>query len=98
MEGLDRVLKERSLEGVVVGHPAMFSVFIGEGIPKDFRDTARHDEHLYEDICFRMIRKGVMPCPDALEPWFVCAAHTDEDVAKTLQVFDEAVGEALADK
>jgi glutamate-1-semialdehyde 2,1-aminomutase len=98
MEGIDRVLKERSLEGVVVGHPAMFSVFIGEGTPRDFRDTVRHDEHLYEDICFRMIRKGVMPCPDALEPWFVCAAHTDEDVAKTLQVFDEAVGEALADK
>jgi glutamate-1-semialdehyde aminotransferase len=30
-----------------------------------------------------------------LEPWFVCAAHTDEDVAKTLQVFDESLADAL---
>ncbi len=32
----------------------------------------------------------------ALEPWFVCAAHSDEDVATTLQVFEESLSEALA--
>jgi glutamate-1-semialdehyde 2,1-aminomutase len=98
MEGIDTILKERSVEGMSVGHPSMFSVFIGEGELRDFRDTARHDEHLYEDLCYRMIKRGVMPCPDALEPWFVCAAHTDEDVAKTLDVFDESLGEAIAAK
>jgi glutamate-1-semialdehyde aminotransferase len=36
----------------------------------------------------------VFPVDDALEPWFVCAAHTDEDVAKTLQVFEESLEEA----
>jgi glutamate-1-semialdehyde aminotransferase len=30
------------------------------------------------------------------EPWFVCAAHTDEDVATSLQVFEESLTEALA--
>jgi glutamate-1-semialdehyde aminotransferase len=43
----------------------------------------------------KMIGKGVMPCPDAKEPWFVCAAHTDDDVAITLQVFEESLDEAL---
>ncbi|HEY6635688.1 MAG TPA: aminotransferase class III-fold pyridoxal phosphate-dependent enzyme, partial [Acidimicrobiia bacterium] len=96
MEGLDVILKEKSVEGTVTGHPSMFSVFIGEGDPRDFRDTAKHDNALYDDTCFRMIRKGVMPCPDALEPWFVCAAHSDEDVAMTLQVFEESLTEAMA--
>jgi hypothetical protein len=32
------------------------------------------------------------------EPWFVCAAHTDEGVATSLQVFEESLTEALADK
>ena len=96
MEGLDVILKEKSVEGTVTGHPSMFSVFIGEGDPRDFRDTAKHDSALYDDTCFRMIRKGVMPCPDALEPWFVCAAHSDEDVAMTLQVFEESLTEAMA--
>ena len=98
MEGLDTILREKSVPATVTGVPSMFSIYMGEGTPKEFRDTAGHDGDLYDDVCFRMIRKGVMPCPDALEPWFVCAAHTDEDVALTLQVFEEALGEALADK
>jgi glutamate-1-semialdehyde 2,1-aminomutase len=95
MEGIERILNGRGVPGKVTGHPAMFSVFLGEGDITEFRHTARHDTDLYEDICFRMIAKGVMPCPDALEPWFICAAHTDEDVAETLQVFEESLDEAL---
>ena len=98
MEGIERALADKGVESKVTGHPSMFSVYIGEGDPKEFRDTAGHDHELYEDICFRMIRKGVMPCPDALEPWFICAAHSDEDVATGLQVFEEALAEALAER
>jgi glutamate-1-semialdehyde 2,1-aminomutase len=98
MEGIEGLLVDKGVEGTVTGHPSMFSIFLGEGDPKEFRDVSGHDEDLYEDILFRMIRKGVMPCPDALEPWFVCAAHTDEDVATTLQVFEESLTEALARK
>jgi len=98
MEGISGILSDHSVEGTVTGHPSMFSIFLGEGDPKEFRDTSGHDEELYEDICFRMIHKGVMPCPDALEPWFVCAAHTDDDVATSLQVFEESLVEALREK
>lgn len=96
MEGIERVLADKGVDGKVTGHPAMFSIYLGEGDPKEFRDTSGHNTELYEDLCFRMIRKGVMPCPDALEPWFVCAAHDDEDVAQTLQVFEESLTGALA--
>jgi glutamate-1-semialdehyde 2,1-aminomutase len=95
MEGIEKVLADRGVEGKVIGHPAMFSIFIGEGDLRDFRDTSRHNDELYDATLFGMIRRGVMPCPDALEPWFVCAAHTDEDVATTLQAFDEALVENL---
>jgi len=95
MEGLERILADKGVESKVTGHPSMFSIFLGEGEPTEFRHTAGHNTQLYEDICFRMIRNGVMPCPDALEPWFVCAAHTDEDVAETLQVFEEALTGAI---
>jgi glutamate-1-semialdehyde 2,1-aminomutase len=98
MEGIDGILKDKGVEGTVTGHPSMFSVFIGSGDPLDFRDTSRHDSHLYDATCFKMIEKGVMPCPDALEPWFISAAHSDEDVATTLQVFDESLTETMAGK
>ena len=95
MEGIERVLADRGVEGKVIGHPSMFSIFLGEGELVDFRDTAKHNDKLYDTTLFAMIRRGVMPCPDALEPWFVCAAHSDEDVATTLQVFDESLAETL---
>lgn len=98
MEGIDGILKDKSVEGTTTGHPSMFSIYIGEGELREFRDTSGHNHDLYEDVCFRMIRKGVMPCPDALEPWFICAAHTDEDVATALQVFEESLSESLSGK
>ncbi len=98
MEGLEKILADSGVESKITGHPSMFSIFLGEGEVNEFRDTARHDRDLYEDICMRMIRKGVMPCPDALETWFICAAHTEDDVATTLQVFEESLGEALGEK
>jgi glutamate-1-semialdehyde 2,1-aminomutase len=97
MEGLERVLADKGIEGRAIGDPAMFSLLIGSGDLGEFRDVSKHDDERYDDVCFRMIQRGVMPCPDALEPWFVCAAHTDEDVATTLQVFEEALTESLAE-
>ncbi|MGH8875490.1 MAG: aspartate aminotransferase family protein, partial [Acidimicrobiia bacterium] len=68
MDGLGKLLADRGVPGHVVGHPSMFSIFLGEEEPAEFRDSARHDEPLYEKICQGLIHRGVMPCPDALEP------------------------------
>lgn len=96
MDGVAKILVDVGLEGSVVGHPSMFSVFMGAGRPTEFRDLARHDTRIYNNTVLAMIERGVMPCPDAKETWFICGAHTDEDVAKTLQVFDESLRETLA--
>jgi glutamate-1-semialdehyde 2,1-aminomutase len=96
MQGIERILADRGLAGHVVGHPSMFSIFLGEEAPREYRDTVHHDARIYDNTVMAMIERGVMPCPDGREPWFICAAHTDEDVATSLQVFDEALGETLA--
>jgi hypothetical protein len=36
----------------------------------------------------------VLPVDDAKEPFFLCAALSDEDVATTLAVFEESLREA----
>ncbi len=95
MEGLEKILADKGVESRITGVPSMFSIFIGEGEMKEFRDASRHDEELYENVLMSMIEKGVMPCPDAKEPWFVCAAHTDEDVATSLQAFEESLVDCL---
>ena len=94
MSGIGKILADHSVTGSVVGHPSMFSIFLGEGELKNFRDVAKHDAGMYEEIIFGMIERGVMPVDDAKEPWFISSAHTDEDVAETLNVFEAALVEA----
>lgn len=95
MEGLDRILRDHKLPAHVTGIPAMFSIFFGENPPRELRDIEGHDSDLYQAIVRGMIRRGVMPVDDAEEPWFVSAAHTEDDVAETLEVFAAALDEAL---
>jgi glutamate-1-semialdehyde 2,1-aminomutase len=95
MEGTAKILAAKGVESAVLGRPAMFSFYFGEGKPVDYRGATGHDEDFYEKLVMAMIERGVMPSPDALEPWFLSAAHSDEDVATTLQVFEESLAEAL---
>lgn len=98
MEGLAKVLADRGVAGHVVGHPAMFSVFLHEEAPREFRDTTRHDSATYDTVAMKMIEKGVMPCPDALEPWFLCAAHALEDADRAVEAFGDSLDEVLSGK
>lgn len=96
MEGIQRVLVEFGVDGQVLGHPSMFSIFLGEGRPTEYRHVAGHDARLYAAMIEGMVRRGVMPCLDAKEPWFICAAHTMEDVAEALNALSDSLLEALA--
>jgi glutamate-1-semialdehyde 2,1-aminomutase len=95
MSGLETICADKGVPAHIVGVPAMFSIFFGEEAPKDFRDLVHHDEELYASVVEGMITRGVMPCDDAKEPWFICAAHSEEDVATSLTAFEEALGEAI---
>jgi len=96
MEGLGKVLADAGVPGHVVGHPSMFSLFLAEEAPRDFRDAVRHDSDTYDEVVMRMIPKGVMPCPDAKEPWFLCAAQTTEDADRAVEAFGDSLQEVLA--
>lgn len=96
MDGLEKVLADRGVAGHVIGHPAMFSVFLAEEAPTEFRDAVRHDGDTYEAVTMKMAGKGVLPCPDAREPWFICSAQTEEDAAMAVGAFDECLAEVLA--
>jgi len=96
MEGIARACSDAGVTAKVIGRPSMFSIYFGEGDPKEFRAVSGHDAALYLTVIHGMVRRGVMPCDDALEPWFVSAAHTMDDVGETLEVFSAALAEAIA--
>jgi len=92
MEGIDEILTEQDIPHVVTGVPSMFSILLGiEEEPREFRDYIKGDGELYESIGMELARNGVLPDSDGREPWFLCAALSEEDVAETLNVFNDAV-------
>ena len=93
-KGIGDVLEAADLPFVITGHPSMFGFMFTGSTPREYRDWANSDHQLYESIMDNLIQRGVMPDPDSREPWFLSAAHREEDVAETLTAFELAVKEA----
>ena len=92
MEGMDEILTEQDIPHVVTGVPSMFSLLLGsDKEPRTFRDYLNSDMALYEEIGMELIKRGIQPDSDGREPWFLCAALSEEDVAETLNVFNDSV-------
>jgi glutamate-1-semialdehyde 2,1-aminomutase len=95
MEGIGRVLTAAGIAHHVLGVPAMFGIAFCAGEPTDYRTWSESDNDLYERITMELVRNGAVPDPDGREPWFVCAAHTEQDVEETLNYFEDAVKVAI---
>jgi glutamate-1-semialdehyde 2,1-aminomutase len=94
MEGIDEVLTEAGIEHVLTGHPAMFAFVLGlTEPPREYRDLARADMRLYQDLQAAVRRRGVEYELDGKEPLFLCEAHSQADIDRTLEAMAEAVKE-----
>ncbi|MBT3390782.1 MAG: aspartate aminotransferase family protein [Chloroflexi bacterium] len=92
MEGIDEILTEQNIPHVVTGVPSMLGILLGtDQEPREFRDYIKGDAELYDKIGMALIERGIQPDSDGREPWFLCAALSEEDVAETLNVFNDAV-------
>jgi glutamate-1-semialdehyde aminotransferase len=70
----------------------MFGIFLGSDQgPADFRAYHTGDGKLYEEISMGLIKRGVQPDADGREPWFLCYALSEADVAETLNIFNDSV-------
>jgi glutamate-1-semialdehyde 2,1-aminomutase len=92
MTGIDDILTEADIPHAITGVPSMFGMVLGiEQEPYDFRDYFKGDGKLYENLALELIHRGVQPDGDAREPWFLCAALSEEDVNETLNIFNDSV-------
>ncbi len=81
LDGLNRLAQETGVEAETVGVPPMpFLVFTYPDL--ETRETAKY-------IFYReTTRRGLLFHPN--HHWFVCAAHTEQDLAHTLEVSEDA--------
>lgn len=91
MEGLRRIFAEHGEQVVVTGYPGMFAFSLGVERVTCQREWAQSDRARLLRLAEAAMERGVMPDYDPREPWFLCYAHTDADVDRTLEVYAEIV-------
>ena len=93
--GLDQVLTDADVPHQMSGHPNIQGFLITEKPVKEVRDLAYSDDEVYESIMNNMYDRGVWAENDPREPWFLCAAHSDEIIDETLNKFQDSVQAAI---
>ncbi len=62
----------------------MFGLFFSEQPVSSFSQVMQCDQELFKQFFHGMLQQGVYLAPSAFEAGFVSAAHSDEDIGKTL--------------
>jgi len=92
---LGRVFTAAGIAHAFAGPPAMFGVHFTETVPTSYRDWRKTDSRLYREFAWNLIDRGIMLEPDSREPWFICEAHQDVDIAWLEAMATDALKAAL---
>jgi glutamate-1-semialdehyde 2,1-aminomutase len=73
--------------------PGLLTVFFSAHPIGDYAAAASCDTEAYGAWCRGLLARGVYPPPSQFEAWFPSLAHSDGDVARTVQAAAEAFAE-----
>ncbi|MER3431656.1 MAG: glutamate-1-semialdehyde-2,1-aminomutase [Blastocatellia bacterium] len=90
-DGLLQAIAEKDLNYTVNRTGSMLTVFFTDITVTDFDTAKRSDTKAFASFFQRMIENGVYLPPSQFESMFVSAAHTPEDIERTISVFSEAL-------
>jgi glutamate-1-semialdehyde 2,1-aminomutase len=90
-EGLANALQDASLPAQVVGIGPLMQVWFSDRPILNYRDAERHADHgVFRQWWEAMLARGILFHPGAYENLFVSTAHTEEDLALTLDAAADA--------
>ncbi len=91
-EGLAQAAKKAGLTAQVAGEAPVFEIYFTDQPVTDYRATLTADRALHAAFTQEMIRRGVVK---AAAKFYVSLVHGEEEVRRTIQVFEQAL-EAVA--
>jgi glutamate-1-semialdehyde 2,1-aminomutase len=95
-EGLKVVFLAKGCRAFVQRVGSMISVFFTESTVQNFSEANVTDKALYGKLFHALLKRGVYLPPSALESWFINLAHSEADIDKTVNAFNDALTEVLA--
>ena len=78
----------------IVRDGSLLTVFFTAGPPSNFADAGAADTARFARFFRAMLEGGVLLPPSQFEAWFVCAAHSDADIAATVKAAEAAFAAA----
>ncbi|MBE9529232.1 MAG: glutamate-1-semialdehyde 2,1-aminomutase [Proteobacteria bacterium] len=88
--GIAEIAARRSVESCVVKRGSMFTLFFTAEPPQNFTEVCKADLKKFAKYFRRMLSHGIYIAPSAFEASFMSLAHTDKDIAKTLEAVDKS--------
>ena len=90
-EGLDVVLKEKSIAYTINRVGSMISVHFDERPVVDFETATNGNNDSFKKFFHGMLNQGVYIAPSAFETWFLCDALTYNDLDFTIEAAKKAI-------
>ncbi|MBI5250940.1 MAG: glutamate-1-semialdehyde 2,1-aminomutase [Desulfomonile tiedjei] len=90
-DGLSAVLKEKGIAHTINQVGSMFSLFFHPGPVTCYEEALKSDREAFVSFFAGMLDRGIYLAPSPFEAWFVGAAHTDDDIDKTLAAARESL-------
>jgi len=69
---------------------AMFGFFLCDGPVRNFDEAKTNDAELFGKLHREMLRRGIYLAPSPFEAGFTSLAHSEEEIDKTIEAFDES--------
>jgi glutamate-1-semialdehyde 2,1-aminomutase len=87
-EALQRLLDEAEIPAKVIGESSLFDVFFTETEVTNYRSTLEADTNLMAKFNSLLFEQGIFK---GASKFYISAAHTEEDVDKTIAAFETVV-------
>jgi glutamate-1-semialdehyde 2,1-aminomutase len=93
--GLTEIASRAGVPAVVAGFGSLFVLCFMDGPLRSYEDVLRNDDVLFGRYRRELIARGVFEMPESLGRSHISAAHTADDVDRTLEIAEEALRAAL---
>lgn len=89
--GIAAAARRHSLPVVINQYGGAFAVYFTDEPVHDYEAARRADSRLFALFFHALLDRGIMLAASKYEAWFVTLAHTDQDIADTLQAIDDSM-------
>ena len=96
-DGQRKIIADLGIPACVTQVATLGGILFTPVEPMNFREAARCDVPKWEDYWFGMLSRGVIPMGSAwFEEWSISAAHTDDDIDRTLDATETVLRDIYA--